>query len=267
MVVYLDVLFLVNFLMNYFIISICTAIVPNRSKYKRKILASILGGIYGVGIFIPEMNFMYSVISLFGFSVGLVAIIFCPCRFRDFLKILAVFYISTFMLSGGIFMLMPFFGGGVFKNNIIYIKSGYLIVFAGLVAALIVFGMKYVKKNFGRKEYNIRIKYRDNSVEGFGIFDSGNELKDPTTGAGVIVIDKNMLEGLFLKGVNEFNLGEWIDARDIRVIPYKTVGNEGVMMGFLADEVILDGRKLGKVTIAISPEDLKERVLINCENF
>ncbi len=267
MIVYLDILFFINFLMNYFVISICTAIVPGRSKYKRKILASILGGIYGVGFFVPDLDFLYSVLSVFIFSAVLVAIIFCPCKASEFFKILGVFYLSSFLLSGGIYMLLPLFGGGVVRNNIIYTKSGYLILFGIIVGIGVILCVKYIRKNLGRREYFIKIRYKDQTVRSSGIVDTGNTLKDPVSGEGVIVIDKSVLERLFFPGCNEFNLGEWIDDKDLRIIPYKTVANEGVMMGFLADEVVLEGKTLKGVTVAISPENLKNKVLLNCENF
>lgn len=267
MIVYLDILFLINFLMNYFVISICTAIVPRGSKYKRKILASLLGGIYGVGMFIPNLDFLYSVISLIFFSGGLVAIIFCPCKISDFFRILGMFYLSNFILSGGIYMLLPFFGGGILRNNVTYIKSGYLIFFAAIIGVAVVWGIKYAKRNLGEREYDVKIIYKDRFAEGIGMVDTGNKLKDPKTGDGVIVIGKSMLEKLFFKGCNEFNLGEWIDSEDFRIIPYKTVANEGVMIGFLADEVVFEGRNLKGITVAVSPEDLGDRILVNGENF
>ena len=267
MIVYLDILFLVNFLMNYFVISICTAIVPNGSKYKRKILASILGGIYGVGMFVPNLDFLYSVMALIIFSGGLCAIIFCPCKISDFFRIFAVFYLSNFILSGGIYMLLPFFGGGILRNNIIYIKSGYLIFFAVIIGVAVICGIKYAKKNLGKREYVVKIRYKEHCVEGLGMLDTGNKLKDPITGEGVIVIGNKILEKLFFEGCSEFNLSECIDNKDFRLIPYKTVANEGVMMGFVADEVIFAGKDLKKVTVAVSPEDLKDMVLVNCENF
>ncbi len=267
MTVYLDILFFINFLMNFFVISICTAIAPGGSKAVRKILASVLGGIYGVGIFIPELDFLYSVLAVFLFSAGLVAIIFCPCKISEFFKILLVFYISSFMLSGGIYMMLPLFGGGIIKNNIIYTNSINLIFFGVVVGILVLLGIKNIRKNFLKRNIRVMIRYKDRTVESFGLIDTGNGLKDPKSGEGVIVIDKSVLEKLFFKGCNELNLGEWIDSEDLRLIPYKTVANEGVMTGFLADEVMLGNKRLKNVTVAISPEILSQKVLANCENF
>ena len=263
MIVYADVLFFINFFMNYLIISVCGAIVPAHLKNRRKLLASTLGGIYGVCVFIPDLTFMYSVLSVFLFSAAIVAVVFCPCKIKDFLRYLAVFYISSFILAGGIYMLLPYIGGGVIRNNVVYYES-----FGVIGAAIIIFFaavkiIRRIKINAKRKEYKITIKYKEKTVSAEGMLDTGNMLSDPLTGKPVIVGDETVLKTLFSEECNVFNLSEWIESTDMRIIPYKTMDGEGVMTGFVPEEICIDGKVIKDVIVAVSPKKLEHGILIN----
>ena len=97
MTVYIDILFFVNFFMNYLVISVLEGLVAKGVKKKRKLLASFLGGIYGVFSFIPDLAFIYSSFSAFLFSGILVTILFYPFNMREFLKYILIFYELLFL--------------------------------------------------------------------------------------------------------------------------------------------------------------------------
>lgn len=263
MIVYTDVLFFINFFMNYLIISVCSAIVPGPYKNRRKMLASTLGGIYGVCVFIPDLTFMYSVLSVFLFSALLVAVVFCPCNIKDFLKYLAVFYIASFLLAGGIYMILPYLGGGIIRNNVIYYDSIQILVIAAVLGYVLIKSVKYIRKHKKRLGYNVKIKYKEKTAETDGMLDTGNLLSDPLTGRSVVVGDEEVLKKLFSPDCNIFNLSEWIDSTDIRLIPYKTLDKEGVMTGFLIDEICIDNKIIKDVVLAVSSQKLEHGVLIN----
>lgn len=263
MTVYADILFFVNFFMNYLVISICTAIVPEPTKNRRKLLASLLGGIYGVCVFIPDLALMYSVPSVFLFSAAMVAVLFCPCRAADYLRALSVFYISSFMLSGGIYMLLPYFGGGAIRNNILYFDSVKMLVLAGAVTLFGLRLLKYVKSRINSGGFFVSVRYGKSSATVHGIHDTGNLLCTPHGGDPVIVADEELLKRLFAADCTTLNLSEWVDSRDIRLIPYQGLGTDGVMTGFLADEVCIGRQHIKNVVIAISPNRLRHGLLIN----
>ena len=263
MVVYADILFFVNFFMNYLIISICSAISPEPTKNRRKLLASALGGIYGVCMFLPDLSFMYSVISVFLFSAGMVAVLFCPCRFLEYLRCLLVFYISSFLLAGSIYMFLPYFGGGIIRNNVIYYDGPKILVIAAVTCFCILKSLKYIKSRFGKNGLYVTVRYKDRTACLKGILDTGNLLCEPICGNPVVVGDEDVLKELFDENCTLLNINEWIESCDIRLIPYQTVGKEGVMTGFLADEIITGKTSTENVVVAISPQKLRHGLLVN----
>lgn len=261
MTVYLDVLFIINFFMNYILLSLCTAICNTASKKRRRLLASLVGAIYGVCVFIPDLTLLYSALSVFLFSALMVASVVYPCPGKDFLRCFCAFYISSFIVSGAQYMLLPLFGGGIVHNGIIYANAYQIVliaVFSGIVA------VKTIRRIHAKSgTYNIKVKYKDNAASFSGILDTGNHLSDPISAKPVIVADESLLHKLFSPYCGICNLNEWIDATDIRIIPYKTLDSQSVMTGFLAESVEIGGKVTNGVIIAINKNKLDCGILIS----
>jgi len=262
-IIYTDILFCTNFFMDYLIITVCSAIVPGETKHIRKMLASLLGGIYGVCMFIPDFEFICSIFAVFLFSAAISAVVICPCRIKDFFRYLIVYYITSFLLAGSIYMILPFIGGGVVRNNVIYYDGVGILAVAAGTAFFVVKCVKYLKTHRGKEEYNVKIKYKDKVVKTNGILDTGNLLKDPKSGKTVVVGDEELLKKLFSKECNIFNISEWVESTDIRLVPYKTLAGEGVMTGFMADEIHIDKEIIKDIIVAVSPHRLENGVLLN----
>lgn len=263
MTVYADVLFFMNFFMNYLVISICGAFAAGKVKHIRKIIASVSGGIYGVCVFAGELDFLWSVIVNAGASACIVAVVFLPCRAREYFKYLGVFYLSSFLLAGGIYMILPYVGGGIVRNGVIYYNGMKITVIATLLTAGVIQGIRYIKSLSKKREYTVKIRYKDKTARVNGILDTGNLLTDPETGKTVAVGDEEILKKLFSPECNIFNMSEWIDCRDIRLVPYKTLDNNGVMTGILIDEMEIDGETVTDVIVAVSPKKISDGILIN----
>lgn len=266
MVVYADLLFLINFFMNYLITAICSATVPVPTENRRRLLASFLGGIYGVCVFIPDLTFLCSAVSVFVFSLVMVAVMFCPCGVREFFRAVGMFYLSSFLLAGGMYMLLPYIGGGVVRNNVVY-YDGAGVAAVGAAAALgTIKLLKRAKKGLKRDSFFICVRYKDMRARVKGMTDTGN-LLEGREGEPVIVGDEEILKSLFGKNCTLLNMSEWVDACDIRLIPYRTMDADGVMTGFVADEVSTGKKSVKNVVIAISPRKIGHGLLVNNANL
>lgn len=102
------------------------------------------------------------------------------------------------------------------------------------------------------------------------IVDSGNLLKEPITGADVIVVEKNKLEEVveksildnlqnIISGEYEFLNEEYISS--FRLIPFSSLGKQnGMLLGFKPDyvEIEFDGikRNLDNIVIGIYEKEI-----------
>ena len=112
---------------------------------------------------------------------------------------------------------------------------------------------------------DVQIWYKGKTANVHAIVDSGNLLKEPITGASVIVVEKSKLEELIEKNILD-NLQEIISGRHeilteeyiskFRLIPFSSLGMQnGMLLGFKPDYVVVefDGnqKKYEKIIIGI----------------
>ena len=134
MKIYLDIVLLENFIMNYIII-FSTAIISKSTIHYWKIgLASIVAGIYSILNYMCNFGNTESVIIKFLISIMIILIAFDSRKFKTILKQLILFYLVSFTFGGISFMLLflinpenVVFENGVLSRNIScksYINSG-----------------------------------------------------------------------------------------------------------------------------------------------
>ena len=89
------------------------------------------------------------------------------------------------------------------------------------------------------------------------LLDTGNELRDPVTGEGILVVSQSIARQL--TGIPPAALTNPVESitmlPGLRLIPYKTVGNSGFLLAMrIADARI--GSREGSVVVAFSPQNL-----------
>ena len=85
--------------------------------------------------------------------------------------------------------------------------------------------------------------------------DTGNDLRDPVTGKPVLIVDALTAEGL--TGLSRVQLESPVETMGtlpgLRLIPYKTVGGSGLLLGLWLQDVKI-GSSQGSSLVAFSPE-------------
>ena len=140
-------------------------------------------------------------------------------------------------------------------QNGIYIGTYPLkIVFLGAVIgfALLNVVLKFIKGKISKKDLfcKLKINIESNWKDVIAMIDTGNMLKEPITGANVIVVEKCELEKIvpleilknldeILKGEFKKNLGEY--ASKIRLIPFSSIGKQnGMLLGIKPDRILIE---------------------------
>lgn len=104
---------------------------------------------------------------------------------------------------------------------------------------------------------DVEMEYAGKRVALRALVDTGNGLRDPVTGQSVLVADGLCaweLAGLSreqLKNPTQ-TMTQW-NGPPLRLIPYRTVGQEGLLLALKCDEVKVDGQTAGRI-VAFSPE-------------
>jgi len=264
--VYGEYLFIENLLMNWLILHL-TAYFSKENIPKYKLwLGAAVGAIYAFVFFFPSLKFLYSLIMKIIISMLIIVITFMPYKFKIFFKLIAIFYLISFMFGGAAFALFYFTDfHGLLSNGIFYFGnfSMKLLLYSGIIAYILIrFCWEYVQIRISREKIyiSISIEVEDNKSQIKALLDTGNSLHDPLSKYPVIVVEYNAIKELFpldvqnvFKSSEEINLikvasllqsSEWVNR--FRVIPFKSLGKEnGLLIGFKPDRVqIIDNKNL-----------------------
>ncbi len=251
MVYYIDILFLVNFVINYILLSVTAFIGRLPKKQWRIMLSAVLGAIYAVCIFFPDFSAIYSALFKITFSLFMLSVAYNLKSIRTFAKATGLFYLCTFIMGGGVFALFCFTDtgqklGAVVSNGILYINLPWKLLFISVFASYIIIRLLYyaVRTGIARDNMLVKIKVFLNgkSVEMDALIDTGNALCEPLGGAPVIVAEFDALKAILPEGMEEEKImaggnPEGMEER-IRIIPYSSIGKDnGILVGFRPDRI------------------------------
>lgn len=229
-VIYADVLFMINFSMDYFLLFLTARLLGKRLKKKSAAVASALGGIYAVASVLLPGNSLIALILHIAVSVLLCEMSVPGCGALG----VAVFYAVSFLIGGGMTAGFALFNraAGIAYDPDPTGKSGMPL--GWLLLSAIGFGLfslltaKRASKRAG-ENVAVEITVGGKTVPFTGFADSGNFLTEPLSGLPVILIPEKAFP-------------ELPDSR-FRIVPVKTVNGEGVLRGFLPDRCLVAGRE------------------------
>ena len=244
MVIYVDVLFVVNFFITYLLLLATSLISKTETKQIRLILSSALGGLYSLVIICDKLNFLISTFGKITVSIIIVLVAFSFKRFGLYVKNLLIFTFSNMLFFGIISAIYIYLKpqGMAVKNGSVYFNiSAPLLLSCAFLAYVITYAIiKICNRTLSKNEiYNLTVIKGDNTYHFFALCDSGNKLKEPFSDYPVIVVDKAK-----------------ISIECDRVIPCQTVSGEGILKAFKPDKIILSNGKnkteISKVYVALS---------------
>lgn len=261
MTVYADVLFVVNFLVDFFLLLTASHILSDNVKTIRLITASVIGGIFSFYIFLPDVNlffdFLFKLISML--IISLVAFKFCS--FKRFIKSLLIFALVNCGYTGIMMSVWYLFKprGMIINNSVVYFDISPVILVLCTVIAYILFTiLSYVftKLNKSAEYCRVKITAGDKSIDVKAVIDTGNSIKDVFGMGEIIIVDKKNANFLFGDNVSGTYNNRY------RAIPCTTVSGGGLLDGYRCDCGIIESgeRKivLNKPVIAISKTKLPE---------
>ena len=242
MVVYLDMVVLLNFLVDGLLLVGANRLCGYPNSYRRCALAALLGGGYGGLCMLPAFQFMGSTLWRI-LMLGVMSVIaygWCLSAVRR-----GTVFVLLSMALGGMAM-------GLGNGNMVSL----LMAAAGLLF-LCVLGIRIPLG--GRKFQPVELSLQGKKMRLTALIDTGNTLRDPVTGGSVLVVGMDVGDQL---GISRELMRDPVTALlrnplpGARLIPYRAVGTSGGMLLLLRfDEVRLNGHVISPM-VAFSPEEI-----------
>lgn len=243
MTVYLDMVMLLNFLVDFLLLMGANRLCGYPAQWKKVLPAAALGGVYGGTCLLPRFfflaNTLWRVVSLL--LMGWIAFGFSKSAIRR----CAVFILLS-MALGGIAMGFE--------------KGGFLSVFVGAIGIFVVCKVGFRDKIGTLNYVPVELSYGNHRLKIMALRDTGNALTDPLTGGSVLVVGADIAEKLTGLTMQQLNRpAEAILSANLpglRLIPYHTVGNPaGMLLGMRMKNVKI-GTWKGSSLVAFAPQQL-----------
>lgn len=231
-VIYSDILFLINFSLDYLCLFIAGRLLHRGGRVWRLLLGALAGGFYS---FIPYL-FEPSVFVSFPLDI-FAAILICLIAFEyQSAKSLALtsgtFIVSSALLGGlitAIYSLLGEYSNGVY-SEVSPLSFCLICLFSALIA--LSYGL-ICRKKIHTHSAELKIYLKNTHIRARLLCDSGNLVTEPFSALPVIVLSSSCLPPPYddPEGVL-FPLA-------IRAIPFSTANGKGCFLGFRPEKIYL----------------------------
>lgn len=252
-VIYVDLLFVINFFVTFFLLLITSKISKKDYSVLRFILASALGGLYSLIILVDDMNELLLLGTKIAACLLIVFAAFKFTRLKNYCFTVLLFLAANFIVLGVVVGAYFLFGSEriAVHNSVIYFDIGArgIIISAFCAYVISCAAVRLYNRRLSSEElFTLVIENNGSSVTMFALSDTGNKLREPFSDSPVIVVDESLCRPL-------------VDEKRVRAIPASTVNGGGILMAFKPDKIILKSSKGREVIenayVALS-DDIKD---------
>ena len=206
---YVDVFFLVNFMMDYILLLIVRRMLQCTATHGRICIGAAIGSLLTCVVMILPIPYIVVKLILFHVFVNT-----CMIRvglkiksIRSFLKAIIMLYIGSILLGG----IME-----VFRQ---YVRVGSFFLVVAIIGYYFVLGIwKFVSymQRWNQCHCKVELYLGTKKYQIKGLIDTGNGLRDPISGKPVHILDRATAKRFFGE--------EYL--KDVRYVPYQSIGKK-----------------------------------------
>lgn len=241
MEIFLDIVIILNFLVDFLLILGTNRISGCPLAMKRSAVAACVGAAYAAGCTLPGFHFLgnglWRVVCL-----ALMSVIAFGWHFDAFRR--GVLFVFLSMALGGIAL-----GLG---------NGGFWAIVMGAVGVCLLCMLGFRGKPGQQHYVPVYISHGGKSIQLMALQDTGNTLRDPVSGAAVLVVDADAAQKLLC--LTQYQLMHPVETvvcgayQGLRLIPYSAVGNSGgMLLGLRVEQLLINGKKENMI-VAFAPQ-------------
>lgn len=244
-VLYLDVYFAINFLMDFAVLMITSLITWEKVKFRRAVLAALFGGGVSVAqLFFSLPPFLDLVLGLILF-VPMNGIAFGKKSFSRARSILLFSFLTSLFL-GGVVEMLGYYTVGFSGETRITLGAFALVILLGF-GGFSLWGNR-MKKRLQSTVVSLSIAFQGRREEVFGLVDSGCFLREPESGDPVLILKADFAGNLFdAEELEQIRL-QGCGSTPLISVPVQTATGSGAVPAFRPENVRFYGMGIGKRT-------------------
>lgn len=237
-VIYSDILFLINFSLDYLCLFITSRLIGTAPHPKRLLLGAAIGGAYS---FLPYLVNLppYIFLPLHLLAATLICISAFGVRNRKRIGLSLICFIASSALMGGLVTAAYSLIGGYFSGIYKEVSAVSLCLICMLSALIALAYGLICRKKLSSRSAEVLLYLNDLKIRASLLCDSGNLVTEPFSALPVIILSSSVLPSPYNEPESlEFPL-------NIRAIPFSTGAGEGCFFGFRPEkaEILRLGKK------------------------
>lgn len=272
MTVYIDSVFLLNTITDYLLFLAAARLAGIPLRRGRYMLAALLGGGYAVAVFLPEGAFLVQ--APVKIAVGILLALVAYGGETQLLRLTLLWFAVSCGFAGAVLGLGLLLGGIPVIQGIFYTDINTKVLAAAFAAGYFLFSVVFrtaAKHGIQEELLPVQIRHFGRMVELTALWDSGHGLRDPVSGASVLILAPGQLDSMLSAAVRSLVTEERLrqpaellepllrTAPELRprLLPYRTVGNTGgLLLTIQVEQVCIGRERYEHVRVALSPTPL-----------
>ena len=255
-VIYLDELFLLNFVVDYLLLLAAGRLSGEILRRGWLALGAAIGAAYAAAAVLPGMGFLLHPLCKLGAAV--LALLAGYGKSRRLLRVSLVFFAVSAAFGGGVFALQLLGGRGLtLQNGIFYSAMDLRLILLSAAGCYVLITLLFQRtarhSGLRRELVPAVLTLEGRRVALTALVDTGNTLTDPATGRPVMVAEGEKVGALFPDGQAPApeELRRPVEALErlgrqgwqgrCRLLPYQAVGVECGMLLALSPTRLTDG--------------------------
>ena len=223
MKIYIELVFIVNFLLDFIILYGTKKLLKLNKSNKRLLLASIIGSLSTIIIFLKITNIILIILKIL---LSLILIIVSFGKSNIFINTF-YFYLISIIVCGTIYLFD--------LNKNLYFNYLILIILSPIIIYLLIKELNKHRLNINDKYLvEITISKKKYKLEGF--IDTGNRLSSPIKKEPVILVN--------LK----------INYNKVIYIPYKALNTEGIIPCIKPDKIMINNKQIKNYLVGLATD-------------
>ena len=272
--VYADLLFLINFSMDYLCLYICARILHRKMSLFKMVIAAAVGGVYSIISLVLDLGGAISLAIDIVVCILMCAIVFAEKSRRISSTLLCSFlFLGISMMTGGamtaIFNLLNRLDlpiDSIGEDGI----SPYLFAILAIISAIITLrGSDILSRKSTVTTCTLKVKIKQKEATFKALSDSGNLARDPLVGKPIIIVDRNIFSEIadlsFFDDLSSGKTPQNLPYRNTRIIPIKTAVASSLLVAISPDKLtveLYDSKKKqtlsAEIDALVAPSELGE---------
>lgn len=257
---YADVLFFINFSMDFVSLYITSKLLSLPSKTVRYVLSAVIGGVFGVLCVIFPPSRLVSFALSFAVSFLMIRIVSGRGSFFLHVKNTAVLWGVAALISGGVSLVLSL--GRDYSGLSVGFSKGQSSFFVlSLGAFLCLLLSKLFVSAPKCTSCQVVLRDREKQVSFSALVDSGNLVREPTSGLSVIFLKKEVFEKLYgaedTAGISSGRVECMTRSRlALRCVRVSGVNGDKLLFGVIPQDItLLYNKKSKRVKALVVPEN------------